>query len=220
MNMQATIGNQVGQIVGEAIRIARSAMLSMSAYVVVVTLGGMYVDQTEDWTGPNLFVNLLTLVLGYWMVTSMLRNGGLAPRNLAAGFGAYFGLSLLCTFAYLIGFALLIIPGFVLMVRWAPVYGFALVDGDGIIEAMGKSWTETGEFFAPIALAMIGPFLLAATTLAIYVLTGGEYGLVAVGPSFVANLGISLAGVALTAIGLAAYSILSTGTDTLTEVFE
>lgn len=220
MDIEDTLSTRVAQIHSEAIRLAQAAWLSVAAYVVILTIGGMSVDQMEDFAGPNLALNIATLVLGFWVVISMLRKGQLAPSGLAAGFGTYFGLSFLSGLATLLGLALLLIPGLVLVVRWAPIYGYGLVDGEGVGDAFGKSWDATDGHFAPIAVAMVLPLTLYAVTLVVYVFGADEYGLLDTIPSLAANLGLCIAGIATTAIGIAVYSLLSVPEGELTKVFE
>ncbi len=220
MNRERPLSAIVAEIHDEAIRLCIAAWPSVLAYVVALTLGWSYVDQLEDFSGPTFFVSIVEVALRFWVVTSMLKGGQLAHVGLAAGFGTYFGLSLLSGLAIGLGVLLLVIPGVILFVRWMPLYGFGLVEGSGIGDAFSEAWQATEGQFTAIFVASLVPLALYACSLSVYYFATDEYGAVPVLPSVAANLALSLAGAALTAIGIAVYALLRPSMGDIAEVFE
>ena len=220
MNQAVVRPIKVGEIFEEAQRLAMAALPSLIVYLTVLTLGGMYVDQTVEFEGPNLLLNLMSIALMYWFVISMIQQGGLAPDGLAAGFGTYFGLSLLSGIGMLLGLVVFIIPGVILAIRWAPLYGYGLVEDGDISRSFGRSWDATGEHFFPILLAMCVPAALYGLGFAIFFSSVDDYGMVGYFPSAIFNLLLWMGAALIGAIGIAVYSLLRDGTSQLTEVFE
>jgi uncharacterized membrane protein len=71
-------------------------------------------------------------------------------------FGLYIIASILCMIAYTIGFALLIIPGLIVLVRLT-FFGFIILEGEtSPIHAIKKSWAMTkGKFWHLFAFALL-----------------------------------------------------------------
>lgn len=219
MNSDDSVGQRLGQIMDESVRLARAAWRTAALYVAAMSAMGAVVDQMPDVGAGSLISAVVSIGLGFVLTVNLLRGGGLAPAGLAAGFGGYFGLSLLSSLGMALGLLLLVIPGLVLFVRWAPAYGHVLVDGDGVTEGLGKSWEQTGVHFWPLALALLPPVALNLGAGAVYLLATDEHGLISVPVSVLANGAISAAGAAITVVGIAAYALLRDRRDELAEVF-
>jgi hypothetical protein len=219
MNANDAVGTRLGQLMDEAVRLAQAAWKAMLLYVVVLTGVGVWVDQLTDAGGANLMFSVATLALGFVLTVQLLRDGGVVQGALPAGFGSYFGLSLLSGFGMVLGVLLLVIPGIVLFVRWAPAYGYVMGEGCGISEGLGKAWENTRPHFWPIALALLVPVGVNLAASAVYFLGADELGLVSVPVSLAANLAISCAGAAITAIGIASYALLRDRSAQIAEVF-
>lgn len=209
----------VSGIYAEVSRLVRAALPSLSAYVIMIAIAGVLADQ-RDSSGFDLLVSILSLGLGFWITISMLQQGGLAPNGLSGGFGTYFGLSLLSGFGIAIGFFLLIVPGVLLLVRWAPIYGYGLVEEDGISSAFGRSWDQTSGHSWAILAALITPLALYLICAGLFYSSVNEMGEVVLLPSILANILIAVAGAMLGVIGLAVYSLTRSNTSEITEVFE
>ncbi len=136
------------------------------------------------------------------------------------GFGTFFGLSLLSGVGIALGLVVLIIPGIVVFVRWAPIYGFGLVDGDGVSAAFEKSWRLTGDHFVAILIAIAVPVAMYLAGFAILFFNFDAMGMIDLIPSAIANLLLALGGASVGAIGIAVYSLVRDNTAELTEVFE
>jgi hypothetical protein len=222
MNANDSVGVRLGQIMDESVRLAQAAWPKGLLYVVVVTALGAFIDQQSGvnaGNAGNLMFSVVSFALGYVLTISMLRDGGLVPNGLTGGFGSYFGASLLSGLGIGLGFLVLIIPGLVLLVRWAPAYGFVLGEGTGVSEGLSKAWEQTGAHFWPLALALLPPVAINLGAAAIYFLASNEDGFISMPMSLLANGITSTAGVAITAVGLAAYALLRDRRDELVDVF-
>lgn len=82
-------------------------------------------------------------------------------------FGPAFACSVLMLIGLVIGFALLIVPGFVLLAAWTFAYHFIALRGQGGVQALGSSWR--------LFRAQLGPVL---TTFVLVMLVAGVGGTV------------------------------------------
>lgn len=219
MNADDAVGTRMGQIIDEAVRLARAAWKTVLLYVAVLGVVGVASDQMEEVSAANLAMSVLNLGLGYALTVQLLRDGGLVKGAMGAGFGSYFGLAILSSLGIALGVVLLVIPGLVLFVRWSPAYGFLLGEGAGVTDAMSTAWEKTGPHFWPIALAMLVPVVINLAAGAVYAIGSDEAGLVNLPLSIIANGAISCAGAAITAIGIAAYSLLHDRSAQMAEIF-
>jgi hypothetical protein len=220
MNSDDPVGKRLGQIIDESVRLAQSAWTMVLLYVCAMTGAGMIADQLSDLGAGNLLFSLLQIVLGYLLTVQLLREGGLISEHARAGFGTYFGLSLLSGLGIVLGLLVLLVPGVMLLVRWAPAYGFVLGEGASISEGLSKSWAQTGAHFWPIALAILLPVGVNLAAGASYFFAFDDQGVLSVPVSAVANLGISCGGAAITAVGIATYALLRDQTDEIASIFQ
>ena len=221
MDTTSTVANRLDQIFEEAKRIASAAVPASFAYVAVLTALTTYVDMVGWESGGQILINIATLAAGYFLVVSMLRNSGLARDGLYGGFWTYFGIGLLTGIATLIGFLLLVVPGIILLARWAPVYGFGLVEGQGVTQAMSSAWEATEGHFWPIVAAYLIPMVIFAAGMVAYFFSFDELDAGILAGLVGANALLNLAAVAGTAVGLAIYSLLAPLRDAhLDEIFE
>ena len=217
LDVNDSIGLRLGLITEEALRLARAAWAAMLFYVAALVAIGMVGDQWTDVAGANFAFSVVSTIVGYALTISLLRQGGLTQTT--GGFGTYFGLSILVVLGIALGCVALLIPGLVLFVRWAPAYGFALGDEVGITEGMRLAWERSRGHFAPLAIALLLPVAANLVAVTIYTLASDEAGLIPLPVSAIANLVMSVAGAAITAIGIAAYALLRDRTDEIAEVF-
>lgn len=219
MNVNESVGVRLGQIMDESARLARSAPWAALLYIVVLTALGSFIDQLDDVSAGNLMFGVVSFVLGYVLTIGLLRGGGLIPNGQAAGLGSYFGMSLLSALGITLGLLVLVIPGLVLFVRWAPAFGLVLGEGMGVSQALGKAWEQTGAHFWPLALALLPLVAINLGAVAIYLLAGAEDGSNSVPMSVLANSITSATGVAITVVGLAAYALLRDQSEDIANVF-
>ena len=230
MTGSQSVSERFDEIVQEAKRIGFSSLPTVTGYLAVMVAVSVMIDTGVLSESLSLVVNIVGIAALYMLTTTMIRESGIAPDGLAAGFGTYFGLALLSGFAMLIGALLLVVPGLILLVRWAPIYGFGLVEGRGVTEAMSDSWAATAEHFWPIAIASLFPVVLTVLGLGVYFYADfaiaadsfeqmDEEGLVSLPVSFAANLALFLSTVMSTTIGLAVFSLVRGPNNTVADVF-
>ncbi|MGY6552379.1 MAG: hypothetical protein ACXIT4_10860 [Erythrobacter sp.] len=216
MNEQATI-DRAGQLIGETIRLLIAAWPMAVLYLVVATGFEWLTDQTGALVGGGL---MLDLVLSYALIIAMLRGGGLAPGGLKGSFVSYLLVWLLCFLAIIAGLVIFIIPGVILWVRWMPVFGYALVHNPDIAGALRSAWDATRGHFWPIVIACLFFAVPAAAASVITVFA------VEAGPDvffssllFVSGL-TTITQIALTALGIAVFSLTNSHAAGIAEAFE
>lgn len=209
----------VDVLFAETKRLATAAWLEVSFYLIVMTALGVATDLIEGMEGGYFLFNIVSVALIYVMVVGMIRKGGLLNGTQPNRFGAYFVISLLSGLGIIVGALLLLVPGFVLWVRWLPAYGFGLVEGLSATESLGRSWDATRSHFWPLLLASLVPLglFIAGAGFYYFAFPVGE------APSIPAVVAANLAMVGATAIatvlGLASYALLCDNEDLLPEVF-
>lgn len=219
MNANDAVGTRLGQIIDEAVRLARAAWQTGVLYVAVLSGVGVLIDQLDEVGNANLLFSVFSVALGFLLTVQLLLKGGLVQGAMSNGIGSYFGLSILSALGIIIGFLLLVVPGIVLFVRWLPAYGYVLGEGEGVTDGLGKAWAQTGPHFWPIALALLVPVGINIAALTGFVLGSDEAGMVSLPLSLLANTAISVAGLAITAIGIASYALLRDTSAQIAEVF-
>ena len=209
---------QVRALFDEAQRLAIAALPFVVLYLVGNTGVSVIADQTGDATAATLMVTLAQLVLGYLVIAAMIDRGDLAEDR-KGGIVTYFGLSLLSGIAIGVGLLFLIVPGIILFVRWAPLYGFGLVRFQGVGDAMSRSWEATKPHFWPILIALVAPAVVIIAGVIFLGIQMDATGLVPVLPSIFGNTAISLGYLALNAISMASYALLTGSGRTLADTF-
>ncbi|GAA4036539.1 hypothetical protein [Parerythrobacter jejuensis] len=219
MNPDNSVGERIGLIVDEAMRIALASARMVAIYLAVMVAASVAVDATASSGGADFGITILSIAMGYFLTITMVGAVAPDPEGPDGGFGTYFGLSLLSGFAILAGLVLLVVPGVLLLIRLAPLYGFGLVNNDGVSAAFSESWAATKGHMAPIAVTLIIPTLMFVGSLGMYFYLSDGEGVISIPVSLVANTAMFSGTVLSTAIGLAIYSLLSGPGDRLEEIF-
>ncbi|WP_271077627.1 hypothetical protein [Aurantiacibacter sp. MUD61] len=214
-----TVAERVSLIFEEAQRLVLAAWKSAAIYLAGVTALGVLADQDPEAIGMGFLLSGVQLGLGYFLLTQMIDKGGLADRR-SAGFGTYFGLTLLSGIAIAVGLVFLLIPGIFLFVRWAPLYPVGLVDGDGIGAAMGKSFEMTKPHFWPILVALLPVTALQFVFLIGYLAIEPNYFTLPLLISTFGNLGISAGLIGITAVCTAVFALLDNRNEKIAAVFD
>ncbi len=201
-------------------RLVSTALPAVGAYLVVMVIASVLADTQDAAGSTDLLVSVLNIAAGFYMTKALIESSGLVDSTIAGGFWTYLGIGILTGIAIAFGLLLLIVPGLVLAVRWAPVYGYALAEGESVTEAMGKAWTATGDHFVPILLTLLMPFALSAVAIGAYFFGADESGLVSLPFSLAANVMLYSATIVSTVIGLACYALLRERAGMLADVFE
>ncbi|MDJ0642238.1 MAG: hypothetical protein QNJ15_05435 [Erythrobacter sp.] len=214
----------------EAARLIGEAKGEALAYLAITIALWSLIDLEilgEGFFFPAMIVDFLC---AYFLTVWLIKRGDLAPSGLMGGFGTYFLLSLLSGFAILIGSLLFVVPGIILMVRWLPLYGYALAEGAESTDAMGLSWEATREHFWTLFVAIVLPVLATLAPIVpilmydVSAIFGGDISEGYLGASqamlFLGTVISSVAVLLTTAIGIASYSLLRDPTASLNSVFE
>ncbi len=208
-------------ILREMQRLISAAPMEVGLYLAATAGLGILFD-LNGWaeSGANLVVNIATIALGYVMANAMLRNSGLAPEGLTAGFGTYFGISILTGLGTLVGLVLLVIPGIVLLVRWSPAIGYGLAGEVTANGALSASWHSTGPHFWPILVALLLPAASMIAGLLIYVAPFSVDGQIGPFAIILGNVLMMASSVLGGAIGIAVFGLLAAPRSELREVFD
>lgn len=159
---------------------------------------------------------VVSLVAGYWLLTRFLaaqgRDGGGAGR-----FWHYLAMSILSMIALVVGFLLLIVPGLILLVRWAAAAGFVIDAKEGVTDALAASWRATkghswAIFFAGLIIAVCLAILGGAAGILFSFMGAMAGGVVS---AFIE----AFASAIFLAFGIGVYCQLHDGTEELEEVF-
>ncbi len=100
------------------------ALLSQGAVAVIVVIG----------------VFVVGLLAHYWLFAGMTRNTETPSFD---RFWPYLGIYILSSFAIGLGFVALIIPGFILSVRWIALLPSVINRSEGAMDAFGENWEMT-----------------------------------------------------------------------------
>ncbi|HEX5185216.1 MAG TPA: hypothetical protein VFW19_18930 [Allosphingosinicella sp.] len=155
-----------GKLLQETLVLARGQFaLAVAAITVMVAI-----DTASDWLGRNgsaltLLSLPVTLLLQYEITLASLAQRGLAERRGRRRLWALLGLSLLSGLGILLGFALLILPGLYLLVRWSLAVPILIAEDAGPGEALSGSGDEISGRFWPVAglfLLLYLPFVAGA----------------------------------------------------------
>jgi hypothetical protein len=153
---QIKIGSIIDKTLGVVEHCAIPALIfvvgttAVTAALKYFTLGLGVMEQVAS--GLAQFV--VGLTAAYFLLDAMLRKTGLRSRGDDDVFFAYFGLSILYTLAVMLGFIAIVVPGLILMARWALAQPMLLARGGGVMKALGASWERTrgNEFQILIAI--------------------------------------------------------------------
>jgi hypothetical protein len=203
-----------GEVLREAFEVVRRSFLPSVVFVVALT--GLYsaLDSAGS-TAPQTFIGVAT---GYALLVTMLKHAGFQMPRAGQRFGAYFGLSLLFGLGVLVGLLLLVIPGLILFIRWLPSYVILLTEDEKVTRSLGESWDRTKGHAWPLAfacLASVGVAVAAGFAAAFVSDALSQPLVVTIGSNLVATGWI----VFYTALGIAAYRLLSGNRRELGEVF-
>lgn len=220
MDANDTIGNRVDLIFEESRRLAMAASGTLVVTTIILALTGIMVDQSPTSSALKLVNGIVGLAIAFIVLRALLRDTGLVSGDLNGGFWTYFGLALLSGIGLAAGLVLLVIPGLVLAVRWSAIYGYGLVDGEGVADAMGKSWDATGPHFAPIAVSLLVPIGISAVSIAAIFWAARGFGEVNLLLSILGNVGMAIGGNTFATVGIAIYSLTAGRSQTLAAVFD
>jgi hypothetical protein len=227
----------VGGILGEIFALLRDAGRAFALYTLVVgglaafgALAGLsetaagqlnfgFRFDSSDTPASALFelVSLAVSIFGTYLL--LVRFLAVRGRLHADGgrFWPYLGMAILSALGTILGFVLLLIPGFLLMVRWSAASGFVIGAGEGVTESLSSSWNATQGHGWAIFFATVIPFvgLVVASAVIDALLTVAGASVVEVASAFVE----AAAGGVFAAFGIAVYCCVHDDAREISEVF-
>ena len=148
---------------------ARSAGVSLLV-LALLTAGGVLIDLTGAAGIGNVAFNLASLVAELMVLRRALAAAGLADAARGGGVLPLFGLGLVSGLAILLGFLLLILPGWWLAIRWSVAAPVMVGEQRAIGEAMRDSWRRTRGHVVAIGVAELLAFVPVAAGIVLGVL--------------------------------------------------
>jgi hypothetical protein len=195
-------------LVSEQLRVVRAGALYAIGYVVLLTLGYAYIDFYHSGDDALYALgSLLGWAVGYVLLLGLMQSAGLISKGTVSGVLIYFLLGITTGLPIILGFFLLIVPGVYLMLRWLPVFAVAIAREPRPIRAMSESWHATSPHIWPLAISLLGPFLMVAVatiTLVAVPLSGTE----TFALFLLSNLALSLGTAWFTLLGVASFSLM------------
>ena len=228
-------------ILSETFSLVSASAKAIALYVAVV--GGLnavgfamgIVEQSELFNGLDvgfmvnaeqgllvalfqIVIAVVTLVGSYLVLRDLLaKRGRLHDKRMR--FWGYLGMSILALLGLMLGLILLIVPGLIVLVRWSAANGFLLGEGEGITDALGKSWEATrghgwAIFFVGVVIT-IGLSIVGGAIAAAALSTNFDIAIFAVS-AFVDAFSNAL----LLALSIAVFHLVAPMDTSVSEVFE
>lgn len=206
---------KIGKIIDKTLAVLELNMVPALIFVAALTAANLPITYTSvgsldplKLAGGQLLGSLIGFVCGYFLLVAMLRRTGLLSRTEGDVFLPYLGMSILAGLAVLLGLVAIILPGLFLMARWIIAGPLLVGRGDGVMKALGESWSRTrGNELSIIGAALALVVLPVAVIIAARMFFE-ETDLIGMAVSQLAGSGIS---VVLTAMGVALYGMIVGG---------
>lgn len=232
-----------GGFLGEGFALVRDALPGVAAYVIVMALLGTVQLYFEGGSASNfgfsrgfmitesviaqgavatlsvLAAGILGIVVQYFFFSYLLANRGYSiPQNRILG---YVGFTILYGLGVGLGLILLIIPGLILLTRWAPATGLVVGTNTPVMEAFGESWDMTSGYGWPIffGYVVLGIAISIAAAVVIFPIVG-FLGETSIPFYFVSSLTENLLGSIIGAFTIAVFYLLHDSSEQFSEVFE
>lgn len=143
-------------LLADTLALLRQGVGRATIALVVLTAMGVFADMAAPTANQlNFLISAAGLAMQYWLSGVLLKELGLRQVS-GARFWQMFGVCLLTNIGILLGFVFLIVPGIILLVRWSISVPYVISDDQiGVIEAIQRSWEETGDAFWPILLTLL-----------------------------------------------------------------
>lgn len=190
-------------------RVALRVWVYVIGYLLLTTAPQSYLDfYHSDVNGAYVWVGFLEWAVTYLLLLIVMKNGGYFVQGKTSGVGTYFVVGLVTGLAISLAVVVFILPGLYLLMRWLPVYARALTAAEWVGNSMRWSWDATERFQKPLSLALLGPVLCYAISVAASFFYDEDvmasYQLAMV----VTNLAMNLGSAWLTILGAAAFGML------------
>ena len=167
-------------IITRAVRLANADGFYVLLTFLLMTVPYVWADlmmSDNDALLTSGLITLASLVPQILLTERALMREGLikVPRSENRGyFARAFGQSLLAGLGFLIGLALLIIPGLILMARWSIALPLLIAGDRGATEALRESWDMTEGYFN-LCLSTLLLIWVPAIILTVGLIFAGQY---------------------------------------------
>ncbi len=203
---------KIGAIIDKTLGVLEANAVPALIFVVALAAVGLPITYFSvgstaplQVAGGQLLRTAISVVLGYFMLVTMLRRTGLQARDSDDTFLPFVGLSILSSLAVMLGMIALIIPGLILIARWSIAQPLLVAQGTGVMASLGESWARTrGNEFSILAAALALALLPIAVIIAVRMLFEQDH-LVGMVVAEIASGAISLV---LMAMGVALYGLI------------
>ena len=196
----------------------RWLLLGWTVFLTLVSVGSAWAGHAD---AGSLAVSVLGIVAARAVVLAALQVGGYPPHRLRLGFIGLIVLQIVTGLGLLLGALLLVVPFFILLVRWWVAVPVMATEDIGPTDALGRSWQVTAPHWRPLAgFAAIVVFAFAVLV-GLYVWASEPDGMLEV--LSVANIAfevaINVASLILSLTGASAFLLMRDRADDLGEVF-
>ena len=144
----------LGGLIGALGQTARDNASPALGAVGALTIGNVLLDRFASAQASALVGNMA--VFGAQVIVTRIATQRLVSEQLMPRVGAFFLLGLLGGIGVLAGLVFAIVPGLYLAARWLVAGPILLIERDGVVAAMRRSWIIT----APLAWALSGLLLM------------------------------------------------------------
>lgn len=192
------------------------------AVISTLTIGNVLLDR---FASPNVSMLIGNLaIFAAQVVVTRLATQRLVTEPLMPNVAGFFGLGIIGSAGVLAGLIFAILPGLYLAGRWLIAGPVMLVENNGVIAAMRRSWIATG----PLAWSLSGLLLLFWTPAAIAAFGegflsgffhGNESDGIAIASTLVTYLAMFAASVSSWLAAAAAFGLLCARVETLADTF-
>jgi hypothetical protein len=203
---------KIGKIIDKTLAVLEANAVPALIFVTALTAVGLPITYFSvgstaplQVAGGQLLRTAIGVVIGYFMLVTMLRRTGLQARGSDDTFLPFVGLSILSSLAVMLGMIALIIPGLILIARWSIAQPLLVAQGTGVMASLGESWARTrGNEFSILAAVLALALLPIAVIIAVRVWFEQDQivGMV------VAEVATGAITVALMAMGVALYAMI------------
>lgn len=159
-----------GQIIERMFGLCRDNAVPVAIAILALTALGTVWDYYYPDSWLSLPVSIASAIAQYWIIRQVLAREGLLAANLSGAPASFVGVSIVSQIGVLLGLALLIVPGIVLVLRWVPAVPLVLgVERLGTNDALGEAWERTRGHWQAIAAAYILTMIPFAGSMFAYV---------------------------------------------------
>lgn len=145
------IGIEAGALLRETLQLMAENGWRVVLSLLLLTGLGVFADvgiDLRDQRSADLTISVVSVGLQTWLTIALLKAHG--QRNSSRGVGTVCFIGLLSGLGILLGLALFVVPGLILLVRWSMSVPYALAEDVSATDALAASFDETRGAFWPL----------------------------------------------------------------------